>query len=285
MVGRLSKEQRLRRVVEDVLVGSGYTEVYTWSLVADDPDPGALRPARSAHVRARGSADDAPARARRCRRAQRQHGERGHCALRARARLPAERRAAARGALARRRHRGRRLLPRQGSGRGDPPNAQGRALASSGRSSTFSIRARRHGSTPAGSASFTRPCWRASGASSSSTSPRSSPTCPSGSSTTTSSRTRPCDRISRSSSTRTCSPATFVAAAREAAGPELREARDLRRLPRRPDSAPAASRWRSTWPSSRRSARSRTTMRAPSARRSCPRSAERFGAELRGPVR
>jgi phenylalanyl-tRNA synthetase beta chain len=43
MVGRLSKEQRLRRVVEDVLVGAGYTEVYTWSLVPEDPEPGAVR--------------------------------------------------------------------------------------------------------------------------------------------------------------------------------------------------------------------------------------------------
>jgi phenylalanyl-tRNA synthetase beta chain len=34
MFGRLSKEQRLRRVVEDVLVGLGFSEVYTPSLVA-----------------------------------------------------------------------------------------------------------------------------------------------------------------------------------------------------------------------------------------------------------
>ena len=31
--GRLSKAQRLRRVVEDVLVGAGVSEAYTWSLV------------------------------------------------------------------------------------------------------------------------------------------------------------------------------------------------------------------------------------------------------------
>jgi phenylalanyl-tRNA synthetase beta chain len=43
MEGRLTKEQRLRRLVEDVLVGAGFSEVYTLSLVARDPDPGALR--------------------------------------------------------------------------------------------------------------------------------------------------------------------------------------------------------------------------------------------------
>jgi phenylalanyl-tRNA synthetase beta chain len=41
--GRLTKEQRLRRVVEDVLVGAGLSEAYTWSLVASDPDPNAIR--------------------------------------------------------------------------------------------------------------------------------------------------------------------------------------------------------------------------------------------------
>jgi phenylalanyl-tRNA synthetase beta chain len=35
MFGRLSREQRLRRQVEDVLVGAGYAEVYTPSFVAD----------------------------------------------------------------------------------------------------------------------------------------------------------------------------------------------------------------------------------------------------------
>jgi phenylalanyl-tRNA synthetase beta chain len=41
--GRLTRDQRLRRVVEDVLVGSGCSEAYTPSLVADDPAPDALR--------------------------------------------------------------------------------------------------------------------------------------------------------------------------------------------------------------------------------------------------
>ena len=41
--GRLSKEQRLRRVVEDVLAGAGVSEAYTWSLVGSDPNPDAIR--------------------------------------------------------------------------------------------------------------------------------------------------------------------------------------------------------------------------------------------------
>jgi phenylalanyl-tRNA synthetase beta chain len=41
--GRLTKQQRLRRVVEDALVGAGLSEAYTWSLVASDPDPAAIR--------------------------------------------------------------------------------------------------------------------------------------------------------------------------------------------------------------------------------------------------
>jgi phenylalanyl-tRNA synthetase beta chain len=41
--GRLTKEQRLRRLVEDVLVGAGFSEAYTWSLAAFDPDPSAIR--------------------------------------------------------------------------------------------------------------------------------------------------------------------------------------------------------------------------------------------------
>jgi phenylalanyl-tRNA synthetase beta chain len=41
--GRLTKEQRLRRVVEDALVGAGLSEAYTWSLVPSDPHPDAIR--------------------------------------------------------------------------------------------------------------------------------------------------------------------------------------------------------------------------------------------------
>jgi phenylalanyl-tRNA synthetase beta chain len=41
--GRLPAEQRIRRLVEDVLVGAGLSEAYTWSLVASDPHPDAIR--------------------------------------------------------------------------------------------------------------------------------------------------------------------------------------------------------------------------------------------------
>jgi phenylalanyl-tRNA synthetase beta chain len=43
MFGRLTKEQRLRRRLEDLLAGAGFDEAYTLSLVARDPDPEALR--------------------------------------------------------------------------------------------------------------------------------------------------------------------------------------------------------------------------------------------------
>jgi phenylalanyl-tRNA synthetase beta chain len=43
MFGRLTSEQRLRRRVEDVLVGCGLSEAYTLSFVAVDPDPEAIR--------------------------------------------------------------------------------------------------------------------------------------------------------------------------------------------------------------------------------------------------
>jgi phenylalanyl-tRNA synthetase beta chain len=42
-IGRLNRVQRLRREIEDVLVGCGLSEAYTPSLVADDPAPDALR--------------------------------------------------------------------------------------------------------------------------------------------------------------------------------------------------------------------------------------------------
>jgi phenylalanyl-tRNA synthetase beta chain len=43
VAGHLSKDQRLRRLVEDVLVGIGFSEAFTWSLVASDPHPDAVR--------------------------------------------------------------------------------------------------------------------------------------------------------------------------------------------------------------------------------------------------
>jgi phenylalanyl-tRNA synthetase beta chain len=42
MFGRLTHFQRLRRFVEDVLVGAGYFEAYTYSLQPSDPDPSAI---------------------------------------------------------------------------------------------------------------------------------------------------------------------------------------------------------------------------------------------------
>ncbi len=43
VAGHLSPFQRFRRAIEDVLVGEGFAEAYTWSLTAADPDPRALR--------------------------------------------------------------------------------------------------------------------------------------------------------------------------------------------------------------------------------------------------
>jgi phenylalanyl-tRNA synthetase beta chain len=43
MFGVLTPAQRLRRAVEDVLVGAGFSEAYTSSLVGEDSDPGAVR--------------------------------------------------------------------------------------------------------------------------------------------------------------------------------------------------------------------------------------------------
>jgi phenylalanyl-tRNA synthetase beta chain len=40
---RLTRDQRLRRLVEEVLVGCGCSEIYTTSLLPSDPDPNALR--------------------------------------------------------------------------------------------------------------------------------------------------------------------------------------------------------------------------------------------------
>jgi phenylalanyl-tRNA synthetase beta chain len=43
MFGGLTKLQRIRRKIQDTLVGFGYSEAYTWSLLPDDPDPSAVR--------------------------------------------------------------------------------------------------------------------------------------------------------------------------------------------------------------------------------------------------
>jgi phenylalanyl-tRNA synthetase beta chain len=41
--GRLTAAQRLRRRIQDALAGFGFAEAYTWSLLPDDPTPGAIR--------------------------------------------------------------------------------------------------------------------------------------------------------------------------------------------------------------------------------------------------
>ncbi len=41
--GRLTRPQRIRRRIQDTLVGFGFAEAYTWSLLPDDPVPGAIR--------------------------------------------------------------------------------------------------------------------------------------------------------------------------------------------------------------------------------------------------
>jgi phenylalanyl-tRNA synthetase beta chain len=43
VAGHLTPAQRFRRLLEDVLTGAGFSEAYTWSLVATDPDPAARR--------------------------------------------------------------------------------------------------------------------------------------------------------------------------------------------------------------------------------------------------
>jgi phenylalanyl-tRNA synthetase beta chain len=43
MFGRLSKLQRIRRKIQDTLVGFGLSEAYTWSLLPHDTDPAAVR--------------------------------------------------------------------------------------------------------------------------------------------------------------------------------------------------------------------------------------------------
>ena len=41
--GRLTEAQRIRRRIQDTLAGFGFAEAYTWSLLPDDPVPGAIR--------------------------------------------------------------------------------------------------------------------------------------------------------------------------------------------------------------------------------------------------
>ena len=93
--GRLTREQRLRRLVADVLVGAGFHETYTYSLQADDPHRGRARAARAALGAPARPAHDAAPRPRRRGPPQRQRRHRRRRAVRDRARVPADRRGAA----------------------------------------------------------------------------------------------------------------------------------------------------------------------------------------------
>ena len=160
-------------------------------------------------------------------------GNDGGRALRDRARLSADGRRAAGGALARRRHRRGRLRRGEGASSRRSTRRSRPSRRSSARRSRCSIRARRRGRARAGSASCTRRCSRATGARSSSTSTRSS-----------SARPRPSryeDVITYPAVRQDLAfvvdedvPAgELVAAAREAAGPGAPRDARLRRVPRR----------------------------------------------------
>ena len=157
------------RRVEDVLAGLGLAETYTPSLRADDPDPQALtppgarlrrarRPAHRACCRAssrpRGATASWAPRTSRCSRSPASTCPAPACRTSTRT-WPGSSRAAGRG---------RRGSSRRSTRRSRP------SPSSSGRPTSCSIPARRPRSGPASSASSTRACSRAPGASSSSTS-------------------------------------------------------------------------------------------------------------------
>ena len=235
VAGHLSREQRLRRALEDVLVGAGFTEAYTWSLVAVRSGPGRAARRRADERRPGHAADDAARRSRRGRARERRRGQRARSRLFELARvylpsgeqLPDERWRV--GGIAERRLRGRASRGR-GALRRLPPAARGAA----GDRAPSSTRARRPRPTQAGSASSTRPCSRARGASSSSTSPTLMAPLPE--------RILYDDVITYPALRQDIAvvvdedveAGALVDAALEAGGAELREATRLRRLPRRP---------------------------------------------------
>ena len=88
MFGRLTHEQRLRRQVEDVLVGAGLYEAYTYSLQPDDPDPNALVLPVPLSSQQRVLRTTLAARPARGGAAQRRRGQHGRAAVRGRPRLP-----------------------------------------------------------------------------------------------------------------------------------------------------------------------------------------------------
>ncbi len=95
MFGRLTHFQRLRRLVEDVLVGAGLLRGVHLLAAARRSRPERARAACAAHARSSGCCARRSASACSARRAQRRRGERRRRALRGRARLPAGRRAVA----------------------------------------------------------------------------------------------------------------------------------------------------------------------------------------------
>ena len=170
MFGALTPVQRLRRRVEDVLVGLGLAETYTPSLRADDQDPHALDAAGADLRRARRPADAPAPEPRRGGTSEHRARRRRRRAVRDRPRLPARLGDLPDEQHARGRHRRRAAgLARRGSSR--------RCYAALKIEPRFertptscSIPARPPRSGPASSASSTRACSKASGARSSSTS-------------------------------------------------------------------------------------------------------------------
>ena len=170
VVGHLSREQRLRRLVEDVLVGAGFSEAYTWSLVATDPDPAAIRLPDPM------SGDQAILRTTLLEgliAAARENVDAGNEGIAlfelARVYLPSGEKPA-RGALARRGHRRRRLRGGAWRCRGALRDAASRAPAEPRPCCRSSIPARRQRRRRAGSGSSIRRCSTGRGGCSSSTS-------------------------------------------------------------------------------------------------------------------
>ena len=188
MFGRLTHVQRLRRQVEDVLVGAGFFEAYTYSLQPERSRPGGDRAAGAAQLAAaRSCARRSPSGLRRRRAAQRRPGQhrRPRCSRSRTSTCPRAGTAVPRRALAAGRHR-RRATSSDAKGavearlRRAAHRAALRARAAAARARPSVRPSRRAGSRSTAARRST-----ASGARSSSTSPSCSSRCPSGSSTAT----------------------------------------------------------------------------------------------------
>ena len=225
MTGRLSREQRLRRRLEDVLVGLGFNETVTPSLRLDDADPDAIALEEPISIElavlrtellpslvdfARRNADV---------------GNRNvalfevaHVYLPKGNELPDEPLHVA-GIVEGGFSRG------EGSRGGDLRLAEGDAAHRPRRARAPSSRQGRRAPRRVSSASSIPPFWTATGAPSNSTSSCSWPTRAIPSATRTSARTRPSGRISLSSSPEDVPAADLVDVSRAAVGHELREMR------------------------------------------------------------